>query len=262
MERVVKKRKLREMRRSLRASAASAVAQIPFEIWWDIVCKINIEVMHLLAQTTKGFWMLVKEIRRRNIKFALEYRRIGQILLAKKCLEMCARHGIPEAMFHLGYAKQCGGFGFKGKWHKNNVWMDKASKAEHPFAMALVACRHTTDLQQKQQLVEKVFLSKDPFALGWCHMQIPEVAGRHKNLSLLFEIAANQGNEFAQYSLGFCYETGSGGKEKDTEMALLWYTKSANQGSVIAQKRLYQIYELLHDESLYQFWFDKARTQA
>ena len=49
--------------------------------------------------------------------------------------------------------------------------------------------------------------------------------------------SAEQGNAFAQYSLGVCYENGYG-VPKDLEEAVEWYRKSAEQGNAFAQYNL------------------------
>ncbi len=46
--------------------------------------------------------------------------------------------------------------------------------------------------------------------------------------------AAEQGNAYAQYSLGVCYYCGEGVVENKTE-AFKWYMKAAEQGNAYAQ---------------------------
>lgn len=161
MERVVTPYKLGVIRKLLRTCFRNVTpALVPLEVWWDIVLGTDLRAMPILAQTSKGFWQLVKEIRRRNLWIALEYRRIDQIPLARKCLIMCANHGIPEAMFHIGYAKQHGGFGFK-KSYRCNDWMQKASDAGYPLAMAMTAysmCKKGSILEKKINCTEFLLL--------------------------------------------------------------------------------------------------------
>jgi TPR repeat protein len=57
-----------------------------------------------------------------------------------------------------------------------------------------------------------------------------------------FKKAAEQGHEFAQYNLGFCYENGNG-VEQDSANAYIWYRKSAEQGCAPGQYMLGQCYE-------------------
>jgi hypothetical protein len=56
----------------------------------------------------------------------------------------------------------------------------------------------------------------------------------------LFRKAAEQGNAFAQYSLGYAYANGRG-VPKDNEKAKEWYRKSAAQGDEGAKKRLAEL---------------------
>ena len=63
-----------------------------------------------------------------------------------------------------------------------------------------------------------------------------------KKAAELYERAANQGNEYAQYELGKMYEEGTGVK-KDEKKAAELYEKAANQGNSKAQFQLGQMYE-------------------
>src|SRR6266511_5403989 len=50
----------------------------------------------------------------------------------------------------------------------------------------------------------------------------------------LYKVAAKQGHNFAQNSLGLLYENGKG-IEKDLEKAFYWYNKSAENGNEVTQ---------------------------
>lgn len=52
-----------------------------------------------------------------------------------------------------------------------------------------------------------------------------------------FRIAAEAGDAYSQYSLGFCYENGQG-VEQSLEDAAKWYRKAADQGFKDAMERL------------------------
>ena len=54
--------------------------------------------------------------------------------------------------------------------------------------------------------------------------------------------AADQGNMYAQYNLGLCYEYGTGVTQSRTE-AVKWYQKAARQGQSEAQNRLRELGE-------------------
>ena len=49
-------------------------------------------------------------------------------------------------------------------------------------------------------------------------------------MPMRFTKSAEQGSEFAQLNLGICYEAGRG-VEPDTDIALEWYQKAAEQGN-------------------------------
>jgi len=53
--------------------------------------------------------------------------------------------------------------------------------------------------------------------------------------------AADQGADWAQYTLGLCYAEGKGGLKKDTAEAIKWFRKAADQGNANAQKALQKI---------------------
>ena len=54
--------------------------------------------------------------------------------------------------------------------------------------------------------------------------------------------AAEQGDAVSQRNLGYCYEKGLLGVEKDPEKALEWYTKAGDQGDVFANYNAGQFY--------------------
>jgi hypothetical protein len=59
----------------------------------------------------------------------------------------------------------------------------------------------------------------------------------------LYQLAADQGNMFAEVSLGFFYETGRGGLPKDDREAARLYRLAAEQGNPIGQNKLATFYE-------------------
>jgi hypothetical protein len=59
----------------------------------------------------------------------------------------------------------------------------------------------------------------------------------------LYQLAAKQGNVFAQINLGFLYETGRGGLPLDDVEAARLYRRAAERGEPIAQTRLAMFYE-------------------
>lgn len=246
MERVVTPYKLGVIRKLLRTCFRNvSPTLVPTEVWWDIVLGTDVRTMPVIAQTSKGFWRLVEEIRRRNLWIALEYRRIDQIPLAKKCLKLCANHGIPEAMFHIGYAKEHGGFGFKRTTYCRKDWMQKASDAGYPLAMAITA--FLPYCYTGEELIQKVFWSKDPCAIGYVCDHIRSHISDRGSVSY-FKVSANAGNEFGQYYLARHYEG------IDNGLAKYWHTKAAEQGHVISQ------YFLIGAKKS-QYWEKKVKAQ-
>ena len=77
--------------------------------------------------------------------------------------------------------------------------------------------------------------------------------------------AAEQGNAFAQCTLGDLYETGKG-VPKDYALAALWYRKAAEQGYADAQESLGDLYEtgdgVSEDYALAALWYRKAAEQG
>ena len=58
-----------------------------------------------------------------------------------------------------------------------------------------------------------------------------------KNAAVLYHEAAAQGDDRAQYNLGYMYHF-SHGVSQDYARAVEWYRKSANQGNAQAQEML------------------------
>ncbi len=70
---------------------------------------------------------------------------------------------------------------------------------------------------------------------------------------------AAAGDPDAQFSLGKNYEAGRSGLKKDYAMAARWYRKSAEQGNAYAQASLGILYHsgkgLPHDDMQAEMWF-------
>lgn len=60
-------------------------------------------------------------------------------------------------------------------------------------------------------------------------------------------LAAEQNNAYAQAHLGHFYERGIGGLNKDVDIAISLYTRSVEQGCVLARKRLFKLRSRRHD---------------
>lgn len=239
-----------------------AFAIVMLEDWREIVFRTDVRTMALLAQTCKAFWQLVEEIRKKNLGIALEYRRIEQILLAKKCLMMCANYGIPEAMFHLGYAKLRGGFGFKSFQKPTDAydWIKKASGAGYPLAMVHLATSYSdeVDQQTKTTLKEKVLQSNCPLAIAayWSTRTY-----KPENFIKNLRPVAEGGNEFAQNILACECITDKHELLSCTanEECLYWFEKSAIQGHMDSQRILSDWYNRTGNKEKAQFWQKKIK---
>jgi TPR repeat protein len=77
---------------------------------------------------------------------------------------------------------------------------------------------------------------------------------------------AASGDPDAQFTLGKNYEAGRGGLKKDYTEAALWYRKSADQGNVYAQASLGILYRagkgLPRDNVQAEMWFSIAADRA
>jgi TPR repeat protein len=77
---------------------------------------------------------------------------------------------------------------------------------------------------------------------------------------------AAAGDPEAQFTLGKNYEAGRGGLKKDYAEAASWYRKSADQGNVYAQASLGILYHagkgLPHDDVQAEMWFTISADHA
>jgi len=80
-----------------------------------------------------------------------------------------------------------------------------------------------------------------------------------------YKQAADQGNAYAQFAIGYCYEEGMV-VTKDYNQAVEWYQKAANQGYEGAQNRLGICYEegkgVTQDYNQAAYWYQKAANQG
>ena len=72
--------------------------------------------------------------------------------------------------------------------------------------------------------------------------------------------AAEQGNVYAEYCLGWCYSKGLGVAQDDGQ-AINWYAKAGENGNVDAQYNLGLIYDCAEDYGQAAYWFAKAAEQ-
>ena len=89
--------------------------------------------------------------------------------------------------------------------------------------------------------------------------------GEYEQAVVWYSKSAEQGNAEAQFLLGCCYHVGSGVTE-NKETAVYWYSKSAEQGNAEAQNQLAYCYEngegVAVDEQMAVYWCRKAAEQG
>ena len=96
--------------------------------------------------------------------------------------------------------------------------------------------------------------------------------GRYAEALPLYQGLAEQGDAYAQHTLGFMYERGQGVAQDNTQAVFLyrksvvWFRKSAEQGDADAQFRLGIMYEygrgVAKDEAQAVVWYRKAAEQG
>ena len=103
------------------------------------------------------------------------------------------------------------------------------------------------------------------YNLGFCYEKGLGVSAQLVEASKWYRKAAEQGHAASQCSLGLCYEFGKG-VTKDLEEAVIWYRKAAEQGYATAQCNLAYCYKngigLAQDETEAYAWFKKAAEQG
>ncbi len=103
------------------------------------------------------------------------------------------------------------------------------------------------------------------FNLGYCYQYGNGVTKDYAEAVKWYQKAAEQGNAYAQFNLGLCYEQGDGVTTSITE-AVKWYRKAAEQGLAQAQLNLGNCYYygkgLTKDYDEAVKWFRKAAAQG
>lgn len=204
-------------------------SQIPFDIWKNILSKTTEEstrVLGVVAQTCSAFRDLLSFLQQNNLPLAKAYRRDGQIKQAKRCLQNCVDSGNLDAKYHLADSLRDGGWGFLAD---NNLAKEMFKELEDtglyidPFSWAPL-------LSQDKVNDQKAFSFKDPFMIG----EYYRVHGKEDIAIPHYIVAADNGNEFAQFRMGMYYHMK--GKKHN---AIQWFYKSAIQGYASAKFQLY-----------------------
>lgn len=103
------------------------------------------------------------------------------------------------------------------------------------------------------------------YNLGFCYEHGLGLSALPVEAAKWYRKAAEQGHAASQCSLGLFYETGKG-VIKDMEEAVVWYRKSAEQGYAVAQCNLAYCYKngigVTQDNAEAYVWFKKAAEQG
>ncbi len=116
----------------------------------------------------------------------------------------------------------------KSKYQKytvTNVSDNKTIEQSKPLDTTNVINKEILDPKEQNQLGEDYYYGKNGKTQDY------------NKAVYWYEKSANQGYDFAQYSLGYCYQHGQG-VSKDYTKAVYWYEKAANQGNTSAKKAL------------------------
>lgn len=255
MERVSKRLKIfitSELKTLLRHCFKNPLyAQLPFEVWLDIVWKADLKSMLTLVSTTKAFKELVDKHLKHNVRFALLCRREDQIPLAGKCLQLCAEDGDQTAIVHLGVMYGWGGWGLSiGNMTKD--WLMVAGETTNVFMAAIILAFGNYEFEERyRRAPEYVVICQIANILIWKDNAVDT------DIAIAYlEPLANGGNEFAQVVLGMLY---SNRRQK----CLYWYTRAADQGNFMAIEQLSFMYSARDEKErpFFEKYSYKARLQ-
>ena len=103
------------------------------------------------------------------------------------------------------------------------------------------------------------------FRLGWLYDSGQGVTQDYNKAVYWYQKSAEQGNAYAQHHLGYCYDEGHG-VTQDYNKAVYWYQKAAEQGDAYAQNNLgycyYNAQGVPQDYSKAAYWYQKAAEQG
>jgi len=119
-------------------------------------------------------------------------------------------------------------------------------------------------LEQADRLYIQVARHVNRGAFSWSTLP-PTFQRKMRNVEILYQESAAQGNARAQCNLGFMYANGHGVLQ-DHVRAVEWYRKAANQGNARAQCNLGGMYAnghgVLQDHVRAVEWYRKAANQG
>jgi len=158
-----------------------------------------------------------------------------------------ALQGDSDAAFNLAvhYAE---GTGVPQDYSRAALWYRRAADKDNPAAMCNLGCCFSAGngvVQDEEQAVQWYLRSAEAgnaqamLNLGFCFAKGNGGLSRHDGMAVKwYRRAADRGNHAgAQFSLGLCYEKGTGVREDQAE-ASRWYRQAARQGHAGAQCNL------------------------
>lgn len=145
---------------------------------------------------------------------------------------------------------------------KGEYWLDKLAENEEHEYKFIVGAIFRIYINWKESL--EFYQNNKDNMLGdtreTTNIQVNLIKEHlYEKIYHLYYQAAKKGLPEAEYALGRCYDSGEGTKENKKE-AEFWYTKSANQGYVEAQKSLAMFY--YGDDAKRIYWYEKAAQQG
>lgn len=248
MERSTKKHRVYLKNKKLRSRLKKCLGrslhkQVPYEIWQQILKACPLQTMGTLAQLCRAFEEFVEEYRRSTFKVALEYRREGQIALARKYLRICAMNDDQEAMFHLavGYAEA--GWGLKQNHSTKKRWLEKLWKLNNTMAMAYYALGLHTSNKSTDRFTASHIRHKLKGTTGCGYFEkgilcIIDAGLDYRDfVPLLEKSAEEEDNEFAQTILARHYIFDVGNVQDELKF-IHFALKAATKGNEAAQRML------------------------
>ncbi|GAB5520187.1 MAG: hypothetical protein RhofKO_24380 [Rhodothermales bacterium] len=176
-------------------------------------------------------------------------------------LQRSARQGYVEAHFALGELMRD-----LDRYREAAAWYQLPADQNNPFALyhlglfAREGLGVDVNLDQAEALLR---LSADQdylpawFALG----ETLEAQGDYQEAVRWYERPAKDGDQYAQYRLGYLYEEGLGVK-RNWKRAAEWYRRAADQGYVTAYFALGQLYESEERYADAAQWYQRPAEQG
>ena len=185
---------------------------------------------------------------------------------AARVFQMVAEQGDPEAQFSLGTAYMEGA-GVSQDLAEAARWFQMAAEQEdYRIAQGLVRSLQAAEQGDSEALAAAQFSLGRVYQNGVYQNEVGAVSQDLAEAVRWYRMAAEQGHERAQFSLGALYLAGEAGVLKDAAEAARWYRMAAEQGNEGAQFSLGALYAngegLPQDIVLAHMWLNIAGANA